>query len=84
VTVRRNDQGTVVLEGPCPVEDAEQLLQILQAAPAAPIDWTRCQQLHTAVFQVIMAAGTRPAGTCGDAWVQQWLAPTSPATGTDD
>jgi hypothetical protein len=84
VSVRRTDQGTVVLEGLCPVEDAEALLQILQATPAAPIDWTRCRQLHTAVFQVIIAAGSHPVGRCGDPWAQQWLAPTSPPTGTDD
>ena len=33
VTVRRDDSGTIVLEGVCPVEDAEPLLQLLQATP---------------------------------------------------
>jgi hypothetical protein len=84
VTVRRTDQGTVVLEGLCSVEDAESLLQMLQATPAAPVDWAQCRQLHTAVFQVVIAAGTVPLGPCGDSWVEQWLAPKSPQTSAGD
>ena len=40
MTVRRSDNGTIVLDGICPVEDAEPLLQLLQATPTAGIDWT--------------------------------------------
>jgi hypothetical protein len=75
VTVERSVAGTVVLEGVCAAEDAEPLLQMLQANPAAVVDWTRCRQLHTAVFQVILASGLVPIGPCGDPWVAQWLAP---------
>jgi hypothetical protein len=75
MTVGRSDTGAVVLEGVCAVEDAEPLLQMLQAMPAAVVDWTRCRQLHTAVFQVILASGIAPIGPCGDVWVAQWLAP---------
>jgi hypothetical protein len=75
VTVTRGNTGTVVLEGVCAVEDAEPLLQLLQATPGAVVDWTQCRQLHTAVFQVILASDTVPIGPCGDAWVKQWLAP---------
>jgi hypothetical protein len=78
VTVGRSDTGTVVLEGVCAVEDAEPLLQMLQATPAAPVDWTRCRQLHTAVVQVILASDAAVIGPCGDAWVAQWLAPYLP------
>jgi hypothetical protein len=63
-----------VLEGVCPVEDAEPLLQMLQMTPAAPLDWTRCSRVHTAILQIILAAGVVPAGPCGDAWVRQWAA----------
>ena len=75
MTVGRADNGTLVLDGACPVEDAETLLQLLQVTPAAAIDWTQCRQLHTAVFQVALASGKVPVGPCGDAWVAQWLAP---------
>jgi hypothetical protein len=73
VTVRRDDSGKVVLEGRCPVEDAEQLLQMLQSNPGAPCDLTLCNHLHTAVVQVILAARPSLIGPCGDAWVEQWI-----------
>jgi hypothetical protein len=67
------DDGSIVLAGDCPVEDAEPLLELLQKAPGARIDWTGCARLHTAVAQVILAAGRPTAGLCGDPWVRQWL-----------
>jgi hypothetical protein len=76
VSVKRDDNGTIVLESDCSVEDAEPLLQLLQATPAGPVDWTRCIHLHTAVLQVILAARPAMVGRCGDAWVQQWGPPT--------
>ena len=75
MTVRRSDDGALVLEGVCPVEDAETLLQLLQTGPAEVLDWKPCRQLHTAVLQVILASGIVPVGPCGDALVGQWLAP---------
>ena len=34
MTVRLGDNGAIVLDGVCPVEDAEPLLQMLQTMPA--------------------------------------------------
>lgn len=76
MTVRRSDKGTLVLEGVCPVEDAEMLLQLLHTAPNAAVDWAQCRQLHTAVLQVIVASGIVPVGPCADPWVAEWVAPT--------
>jgi hypothetical protein len=72
VSVRRHENGTILLEGDCPVEDAEPLLQLLQATPDGPVDWTQCTYLHTAVVQVILAAHPRAIGPCGDPWVRRW------------
>jgi hypothetical protein len=72
MTVRRGENGTIYLEGACPVEDAEPLLQMLVAAPEAPVDWRQCEKPHTAVVQVLMAAGTVPLGPCGDGWLAEW------------
>ena len=75
MSVRREDDGTtIVLDGHCPVEEAEPLLQFLQATPAACLDWRQCAHLHTAVLQVILAARPQLIGPCGDAWVQRWVA----------
>ncbi|WKA30658.1 hypothetical protein [Bradyrhizobium roseum] len=82
MTIRRGDDDIVILEGVCAVEDAETMLQMLQATPDALVNWTQCRQLHTAVLQVIMASGSAPIGPCADVWVQQWLAPKLPQKGT--
>jgi hypothetical protein len=74
VTVRRDTDRKIVLDGRCPVEDAEPLCQFLQAKPDALCDWSRCSHLHTAVIQVIMAARPALAGPCGDAWIEEWVA----------
>jgi hypothetical protein len=73
VSVRRRDDGTILLEGDCPVDDAEPLLQMLQATPVASVDWTRSRHLHTAVLQVILAARPTLVGRCGDLWVAEWI-----------
>jgi hypothetical protein len=78
MTVRLDEAGIVILDGACGVEDAEPLLQLLQATPAPVVDWTTCSNLHTAAIQVILASGVKPIGRCGDAWVWQWVAPELP------
>ena len=72
MTVRRAADGTILLVGPCPVDDAEPLLQGLLEASGASVDWTKCQKPHTAVLQVLMAAGVVPVGPCGDVWIEEW------------
>jgi hypothetical protein len=73
VTVRRSEDGSLLLEGRCPVEDAEPLLQLLQEMPQARCDWRPCTYLHTAVLQVVLAFRPVLAGPCGDPWVRQWI-----------
>ena len=77
MSVRRHHDGSIILDGDCPVEDAEPLLELLQATPAAPLDWSPCGRLHTAVMQVILAARPAHVGDCGDAWVRRWV-PSNP------
>jgi hypothetical protein len=73
VTVRRGENGTIILEGDCTVEEAEPLLQMLQDAPHPMLDWTTCSHLHTAVLQVVLAARPALFGPCGDPWVARWV-----------
>lgn len=72
MTVRRNGGASIVLEGECLAEDAEALVQMLQETPAAAIDWSSCNRLHTAVMQVLLAVRARTVGDCGDPWVRKW------------
>jgi hypothetical protein len=73
MTVQRTDQ-VVLLDGVCPVEDAELLLIELQSGPQV-IDWSRCTHLHTAVLQVILAAGVPMRGTPAHPELARWIGP---------
>ena len=73
MTVTRRDADCIVLEGTCGAEDAEALLQMLIETPGARLDWRPCNQLHTAVAQIVLAAGPEVQGPCGDAWVEKWV-----------
>jgi len=72
MTVRLNEAGMIVIEGENPVEDAEILLEHLNAHPGAAVDCSRCRIMHTAVLQVLMAAKPRISGPCGDDFVRAW------------
>ena len=74
MTVRLNNEGVIILAGECPVEDAETLLEHLQARRDGPVDWSGCTALHTAVLQILMAAKPKLLGECGDGLVRTWAA----------
>jgi hypothetical protein len=71
MTIRRVDE-TVLLEGVCAVEEAETLMQEIQAG-ATLIDWTECVHLHTACLQVILASGVPTRGTPLNPSLARWL-----------
>lgn len=49
--------GTIVrLEGACPVEEAEELLELLQGKAVTAVHLGACTLLHTAVFQLLRAS----------------------------
>lgn len=75
MTVRANSNGLIELAGICPSADAEPLLQLLLAAPAAAVDWRDCRGAHTAVIQVLMAARPELRGPPADARLREWVAP---------
>ena len=73
MTVKAEGSGTIVLEGDCPVEDAETLLNALLSSPGRSLDWRGCQRLNTAVLQVVLASRPSLIGPCGDPLVAQWI-----------
>ena len=73
MSVSLNPTGTIIVAGHCAVEEAEQLLQLLQQFPSARVDWTQCTGLHTAVLQVIFAVRPALTGPCGDPFVAAWV-----------
>lgn len=47
------------LTGVCTVEEAEQLLAWALAHPSARADLSRCDHVHSAVLQVLLATGLK-------------------------
>ena len=70
----RCEHDILWLEGVCPVEDAEVLLQHAQEGYRLA-DWSGCTLLHTACLQVVLAARLPLRGLPQDAALAQWLAP---------
>jgi hypothetical protein len=62
LTIHVSPDGTIVLEGVCPIEDAEPLQRHLLARPGAAVDWRGCRAAHTAVVQILLAAHPRLVG----------------------
>jgi hypothetical protein len=48
-------EGVAHLEGLCPIEDAEALLDMLRQAEMPPVDLSQCEHLHMAVLQTLLA-----------------------------
>lgn len=66
-------EGVIHLTGRCPAEDTEHLLELLSSG-LKEVDLTGCDHLHTAVFQLLMAAKADIGGE-PSAFLRDWLAP---------
>ena len=62
------------LEGVVTVEDAEGLLQWLRAQAAPAVHLGRCEHLHAAALQVLLALRPRVVAAPGDRWLAAALA----------
>ncbi len=78
MTVRVAVDGTIVLEGACPIEDAEPLLQCLLRTPDAAVDWRGCHFVHTAVIQILLAAAPTIRGPSNIPFLHRWIEPVLP------
>jgi hypothetical protein len=74
MTVRLGD-GVIALEGTCGADEAETLLALVEAHPGVSVDIARADQVHTALWQVLMAFGTDVVGTPDDPFVARWILP---------
>lgn len=61
------------LSGVAPVQDAEPLLEWLQANPGGALDLTACEHLHAAVLQVILRTGVTIRSEPADRDLATWL-----------
>lgn len=74
MSVTRSASGVILLKGDCPIEEAEVLLRYLSADRTAPVDWSACEQAHTAVIQVLMAVQRRILGAPKNAFLRAHVA----------
>ena len=64
-----------VLEGVCAVEEAEGLLEWLLGHPRGKVNLKRCQHLHSALLQVLMALRPALSAPPEDPDMAAWLLP---------
>jgi hypothetical protein len=75
MSVRIGEDGAILLEGPCPIEDAEALLGLLLSHPEAQVDWRACERAHTAVVQLLLASGRSIEGPPSDGFLAHHINP---------
>jgi hypothetical protein len=73
LTVRMAGPDMIELEGACPLEDAEILLQLLLEHQLAAVDWRKCQQAHTAVVQVLLASERALRGPAAGPFLTKYI-----------
>lgn len=73
MTVKLVDRGNVELSGNCPPEDAEVLFQHLLENRSVTVDWTKCEQAHTAVIQVLLASGCQLRGPPAGSFLKEYI-----------
>ncbi|SMH33601.1 hypothetical protein [Azospirillum agricola] len=69
--------GTARFEGVCAVDEALPLAEWLEAAAEPRVDLGACTELHTALLQLLLAAGPAVAVAVApeDAFLRRWVAP---------
>ena len=82
MTVRLDGDGTIRLEGACPIEDAEVLVRLRLEQPDAPLDWSACEDAHTAVIQVLLVGKPTVTGPPSGLFIRSWIEPA--LRGADD
>ncbi len=82
MTIRVGEDGAILLEGNCGVEDAETLVRFALADPSAVVDWSGCDRAHTAVVQILLATGAAIRGRSRSAFMNDWVGPLLAASDT--
>jgi len=70
-----HDDTVIRLEGQCRVEDAEVLTALVLNRVEPTVDLSRCDSMHSAVFQVLLAFRPRIVGPPENAFIRDRLLP---------
>ena len=71
----RLDGDVIRLEGDCHVEQAEHLVQLLEATPGRTVDIALCRHLHAALAQVLLVFRPSVTGRPADPFLRDLIAP---------
>lgn len=72
-------KNSATLQGWVSAEDAEILQEWLKSRSGSAVNVTRCQQMHAAVLQVLLALRPRITGQPADPWLQAVLTAPQPS-----
>ena len=75
MTVRVSADGTIELEGICPIEDAEKLQQVFIGNPEAAVDWRSCTAIHAAILQILLVVEPVRHGPPGSEFLRTHIEP---------
>ena len=74
MTVSLANAKTIALEGECPIDDAEPLVRLLLANPAANVDWRHCDGAHAAIIQILLISKAKLSGLPRNAFLADFIA----------
>ena len=69
------EADAIALRGACGVEEAETLLALIQQYPGYAVDLSQTGQVHTALWQIIMALQPPLKGEPASNFARTWLMP---------
>jgi hypothetical protein len=69
------ENGNILLAGICPADDAESLLRLILNDRRAIVDWRACDEAHTAVIQILLAAKPELLGPSANPFLHSRIAP---------
>lgn len=75
MTIRLTADGTIELDGVCPLEEAEKLQQYLISDPEAIVDWRSCAAAHASVIQILLAVKPVVRGPAGSDFLRDHIEP---------
>lgn len=75
MTVRRNEDGIIVMEGQCPLDESEILFMLISESIDPVVEWSSCTEAHAAVVQVLLVTRPRLIGIPQGSFLRNFIAP---------
>ncbi len=73
MSLSQGPNGDILLSGAAQLAESEALLRLLIEHPDAAVDWRTCESCHSAVLQILLAAGRQMIGPPAGAFLRRWI-----------